>query len=54
LHAAGQGVPDVCVRHGEPAVEHRKVRIFSRAPAWSYLLIFAGVLVFVIVVTVSG
>ena len=47
--AAGRGVPDLCGRHGEPAVEHRKVSMFSRPPAWSYVLILGGVLLFVIV-----
>jgi hypothetical protein len=47
--AAGYGLPDVCVRHGEPAVERRKVSFSSRPPAWSYFLILVGVLLFVIV-----
>ena len=50
--ATGQGVPDVCARHGEPAVERRKVSISSRPPGWSYFLIFVGVLLFVIVTLV--
>jgi hypothetical protein len=47
--AAGYGVPDVCSRHGQPAVERKKVTIISRPPAWSYFLILAGVIIFAIV-----
>jgi len=42
-------MPDVCARHGEPAVQRRKVSFSSRPPAWSYVLILVGVLLFVIV-----
>jgi hypothetical protein len=47
--AAGYGVPDVCARHGEPAVQRRKVSFSTRPPGWSYVLILVGVLLFVIV-----
>src|SRR5690242_10547208 len=42
-------MPDVCARHGEPAVERRKVSFSTRPPAWSYVLILVGVLLFLIV-----
>src|SRR5690349_25152485 len=42
-------MPDVCARHGEPAVERRKVSFSTRPPAWSYVLILVGVLRFLIV-----
>src|SRR5439155_4000528 len=47
--AAGHGVPDVCSRHGEPAVDRRRVRFISRPPQWAYILIIFGAIVFVIV-----
>jgi hypothetical protein len=47
--ATGWGTPTVCTRHGEPAVEQKPVRFISRNPGWSYLLLLAGVIVFVIV-----
>lgn len=37
--AVGQGLPDVCVRHGEPATQRKKVQLFSKPPAWSYALL---------------
>ena len=47
--ATGRGLPTVCTRHGEPAVERRRVTFISRNPGWSYVLLLAGVIVFVIV-----
>jgi hypothetical protein len=47
--ATGWGTPTVCTRHGEPAVEQKRVTFISRNPGWSYLLLLAGVIVFVIV-----
>jgi hypothetical protein len=47
--AAGYGVPDVCSRHGEPALDRKRVRFISRPPQWSYVLIVFGALIFVIV-----
>jgi len=47
--ATGWGTPTVCTRHGEPAVEQRRVTFISRNPGWSYLLLLAGVIVFIIV-----
>jgi hypothetical protein len=47
--ASGWGTPTVCTRHGEPAVEQKRVAFISRNPGWSYLLLLAGVIVFVIV-----
>ena len=47
--ATGWGTPTVCTRHGEPAVEQKRVNFVSRTPGWSYVLLLAGVIVFVIV-----
>ena len=47
--ATGWGTPTVCTRHGEPAVEQKRVNFISRTPGWSYFLLLAGVIVFVIV-----
>ncbi|WP_030440610.1 hypothetical protein [Actinoplanes subtropicus] len=47
--ATGWGTPTVCARHGEPAVEQKRVTFISRNPGWSYLLLLAALLVFVIV-----
>lgn len=52
LVSAGQAVPQVCVRHGEPATRHRKVVFRSYIPAWTYLLILIGLLPFLIVAAV--
>lgn len=45
----GWGTPSVCSRHGEPAVQTTKLRFISKPPPWAYILILAGVIVFVIV-----
>src|SRR3954468_12509908 len=50
--ATGWGTPTVCTRHGEPAVEQKRVTFISRNPGWSYLLLLVGVIVFVIVAAV--
>jgi hypothetical protein len=47
--AAGQGVPDVCARHGQLAVQRRPVRLISRPPVWALPLIVFGVLVYALV-----
>ena len=47
--ATGWGTPTVCTRHGEPAVEQKRVNFISRTPGWTYVLLLAGVIVFVIV-----
>lgn len=47
--ATGWGTPTVCTRHGEPAAERRRVTFVSRNPGWSYVLLLAGVIVFIIV-----
>jgi len=49
---SGYGIPSCCVLHGNPAATTKKVQFISRPPAWSYLLIVAGVLLFVIVAIV--
>lgn len=49
---SGVGVPSVCTRHGDPAVDRPKTIFQSRPPAWSYLLILIGALPFVVVVMV--
>jgi hypothetical protein len=51
--AAGRHVPDVCVRHGEPAVARPTVTLISKPAPWTYLLILFGVLPWVIVVTMT-
>ncbi|HTJ35601.1 MAG TPA: hypothetical protein VL738_20465 [Dactylosporangium sp.] len=48
--AAGQ-LPHVCPRHGEQAIEMKKVRLISKPPGWTILLIFLAVIVYVIVVS---
>jgi hypothetical protein len=52
LVASGQGLPTVCARHGLPATAHQKARFVSRPPGWSYILIVAGVIAFVVVTMV--
>jgi hypothetical protein len=52
LVVSGQGMPRVCVRHGEPADRHKRVVFRSRPPSWTYLLIVLGVILFAIVATV--
>jgi MFS family permease len=41
-------VPEVCARHGEPAVRRRKTVFRSRTPAWVFILLLFGVLPFAI------
>ncbi len=48
--AAGWGIPTVCARHGEPAVERTKVRFVSHTSRW---LILIGVIVYVVVMAVT-
>ena len=47
--ATGWGTPTVCTRHGEPAVERKRVNFVSRTPGWAYVLLLVGVIVFIIV-----
>jgi MFS family permease len=42
-------VPEVCARHGEPAVRRRKTVFRSHTPPWVYILLLFGVLPFAIV-----
>ncbi|HZO65948.1 MAG TPA: hypothetical protein VFB74_13170 [Kribbellaceae bacterium] len=49
LISAGEGIPQVCSRHGEQATQQRKVTFRSLAPSWTYLLIPFGLLLFLIV-----
>jgi hypothetical protein len=53
MAASGVGLPDLCQRHGLPAVKRVKARFVSTLPAWTYLLILAGLLPFVIVAEAS-
>ncbi|MDP9239814.1 MAG: hypothetical protein M3O55_04135 [Actinomycetota bacterium] len=46
---SGAGIPDVCSRHGDPAVRGRRVQFISRPPGWSYILLLAGALPFLLV-----
>ena len=41
-------VPEVCARHGEPAVRRRRTVFRSHTPAWVYILLLFGVLPFAI------
>ncbi|MFB9409591.1 hypothetical protein [Dactylosporangium matsuzakiense] len=49
--AAGQ-LPQVCPRHGEPAIEMKPMRLISKPPAWTPILILAAVIVYAIVVSI--
>ncbi len=46
---AASYLPPICARHGGPATAFQQRKLFSRAPAWSYLLIPLGLLIFAIV-----
>jgi hypothetical protein len=48
LVSGGRGLPQVCVRHGEPAIQHSRVLFRSHPPRWTYLLILCGLLPFAI------
>ncbi len=50
LAVSGVGVPDVCTRHGEPAVIRPKTIFQTRPPSWSYFLILLGALPYLVVV----
>jgi hypothetical protein len=50
LVASGYGVPEVCSRHGEVALDRRRTRFISRPPQWSYVLVLAGLVVWLVVV----
>ena len=39
---ASAGVPDVCVRHGQPASTRKRLVLNSRPPAWVYPLAVWG------------
>jgi hypothetical protein len=43
-------LPHVCARHGEQAIEMKKIRLVSKPPPWTAILIFS-VILYVIVVT---
>ena len=49
LVSSGWGTPTVCVRHGESATRHERVRFLSATSSWTYLTLLAGVLLFIIV-----
>ena len=49
--AAGQ-VPQVCARHGEPAVTTKNFKIISKPPVWAAPLIVLGALPYLIVVMI--
>jgi hypothetical protein len=49
--AAGAGhLPPVCPRHGEPAVEQRKLKLISKPPAWAAIFILGGGILYLIIV----
>ena len=52
MAASGYGLPEVCQRHGRPAVARQRITFQSRPPVWTYILIFLGFLLFVIVALV--
>jgi hypothetical protein len=47
-------MPNVCTRHGEPAVERRKLKLKTPTPGWAYALLFVGVLPFFLVAGAVG
>jgi hypothetical protein len=49
--AAGQ-LPHICPRHGEQPIEMKKVRLVSKPPPWTAVLILLGGIVYLIVVMV--
>jgi hypothetical protein len=51
--ASSQGMPRVCVRHGLPAEQYKRVTFRSRTPNWTYLLILIAVIAFAIVVAAT-
>lgn len=47
---SGAGIPAaLCSRHGDPAVRGRRVTFISRPPGWSYVLLLAGALPYLLV-----
>jgi hypothetical protein len=50
--STGSGVPEVCARHGEPAIKRVNTTMSSRPPWWTYLL--GGGLLAFLVVSVTG
>jgi hypothetical protein len=53
MAVSGAALPDLCQRHGQPAFKRVKARFVSPLPAWTYLLLLAGFLPFVIVAEVT-
>jgi hypothetical protein len=51
--AHGYGVPNMCSRHGEPAIVRRPVTFISAPPPWSYPLFLLGVIPFLVVVAIT-
>jgi hypothetical protein len=47
--AAGH-LPHVCPRHGEPAIEMKKLKLISKPAPWTPILILLAVIVYLIVV----
>ncbi|MER7276119.1 hypothetical protein ABT369_16845 [Dactylosporangium sp. NPDC000244] len=45
-------LPHVCPRHGEPAIEMKRMKLISKPPSWTPVLILLAVIVYVIVVTI--
>ncbi len=48
--AAGH-LPHICARHGEPPVAMKRIRFVSKPPPWAPVLILAGGIVYLIVVS---
>jgi hypothetical protein len=47
--AAGH-LPHICSRHGEQAIEMKKIKLISKPPSWAPFLIILGGIVYLIVV----
>jgi hypothetical protein len=48
--SAGHGVPDLCVKHGLPPTQRRKLRLISKPPGWALPLVVFGAIIYLIVV----
>jgi hypothetical protein len=48
--ASGNGMPGCCAKHGQPVALTKKLQLISRPPTWTYVLVLAGALPWLIVV----
>ena len=51
LVSSGEGIPTICSRHGRESTTASKCRFVSRPPRWTAVLLLAGALPYLIVVT---